>query len=246
MFILGDNGKIYVSLKHETDFTSFRTQRTITFRKSMVPRGVYMLKIKPIYSQSYVHLFLSTSPDFVSPMVLSINENLPTGNGSSRSRTQMHTFLNTNQVGIKPWVGAKRLRGNRIQVKWDPSPFNPHRMHYCIVVNTRRDYNSLCGATGDKYGVLPPDLRHLPIYPYYPEQKNPGLDSENAVVKTHPKGPDDDIFVGCIRRKTNYILTDLQEGRLYYFNVFVKDVETELSYPYVRTLLKYRTPKVLN
>jgi hypothetical protein len=114
------------------------------------------------------------------------------------------------------------------------------------VVNTRRDYTSLCGAQADKYGLLPPDLRQLPYY-YYRRNSTPPRDDlmevDNEVKSNSNKF--DDMLIGCLNKKTSYILTDLQEGRLYYFNVFLKDVITNLSYPYVRTTLKYKVPKVL-
>ena len=53
-----------------------------------------------------------------------------------------------------------------------------------------------------------------------------------------------DITIGCVNKKTNYIVHNLTEGKLYYFNVFIKDASTNLTYPYVRTTMKYRVPKV--
>jgi len=255
-----------VALKRSKVLETFRTQRTVSYNNARTQRGVYMLELRPLYSNSYVHLFLTTEPEYSDPFDVSLisSDGGGAGNDSDRDSSgpglHIHNFLNTNHVSPKPWVGVKKLRRQRIQVKWDPSPLNPHRMNYCIVINTRRDYASLCGATGDKFGFLPPDLRHLPIYPYYSEESQPGPleggqgEPEGGQGQTSSVGiggmiqgrtkSSDDIVVGCLRKRTNYILSNLHEGVLYYVNIFVKDVATGLSYPYVRTMLKYTTPTV--
>lgn len=33
------------------------------------------------------------------------------------------------------------------------SPIDPHITDYCLVVSSRRNYTSLCGARGDRYGA---------------------------------------------------------------------------------------------
>jgi hypothetical protein len=181
----------------------------------------------------------------------------------------------------KPRIWVKRLRGHRLQVKWDSSPINPHLMNYCIVVNTRRDYSSLCSASGERFGVLPPDLMHVAYYGPSSENNNVVMiDAENvkqfdekyfsndepshiqpAKSRNHlrhqrhkqrdaeafgrkTRATHDDIVIGCVNKKTNYILNNLHQGRLYYFNVFLRDLSTNVSYPYLRTTLKYETPKV--
>jgi len=157
-----------------------------------------------------------------------------------------------------PKIRTKRLTGNRLQVTWDTSPLNPHLMQYCIVINTRRDYPTLCGAKGERFGVLPPDLMHVSYY--YPEivlSDNLGASGDDSYYsfrkrRHHRQTMDQgkklhkDIIIGCVNKKTKYIVNDLEERRLYYLNVFVKDTSTNLTYPYVRTTLKYTVPKVMD
>lgn len=70
----------------------------------------------------------------------------------------------SSSLPSSPRIWAQRLRGNRLHVKWETSPVNPHLMNYCLVVNTRKDYSSLCSASGERFGVLPPDLMHVTYY----------------------------------------------------------------------------------
>jgi len=173
----------------------------------------------------------------------------------------------------KPRIWVKRLRGNRIQVKWDTSPINPHLMNYCIVLNTKRDFSSLCSATGERFGVLPPDLMHVAYYgsssesnigtmfdssysPYFEEKyyvNDQGISRRirhssriGPGSRKKTRAAQEDLVIGCVNKKTDYILSNLHSGRLYYFNVFIRDASTNVSYPYLRTTLKYELRKVIH
>ncbi|KAJ8866558.1 hypothetical protein PR048_032417 [Dryococelus australis] len=47
---------------------------------------------------------------------------------------------------------------------------DPHLTHYCLVVNTRRHYQSLCEARGEKDGVAPPPAPRAPGFNHALEQ----------------------------------------------------------------------------
>lgn len=292
---------------------TFRTQRTISFKDTHAKRGVYGLEMKALYKDSYVHIYatsFSDEPLRITPSLVSEpfdrSPYLPWSNVYDGLNPQSWTSstkqqkLSTMQSGgvvadfhssyvttSKPKIFVKRLRGNRLHVKWDTSPVNPHLMNYCIVVNTRRDYTSLCSASGERYGVLPPDLMHVVYYgssfdnnfgeengiwnepnKYFMEQAVPYANStrlghedyqrlshhqrhqrrirhDRNKIKRATSNTHKDIIIGCVGRKTNYILNNLYDGMLYYVNVFVRDSLTNISYPYVRTTTKYRIPKVI-
>lgn len=275
---------------------------------------MYGIEMKALYRDSYVHLYatsFSDEPLRITPSMTnqnydrshffpwsSIYDGLSPQPWTTASRYQK---LSNYQSGIvsdfhssyvsssRPKISVKRLRGNRLHVKWDTSPVNPHLMQYCIVVNTRRDYTSLCAASGERYGVLPPDLMHVVYYgsetytgeessvwneperylmdqavPYsnltmgpmnhheYRNSRNGHklrhsqhhLKYDKSKIKREAGYTHKDIIIGCVGKRTNYILNNLHDGMLYYVNVFVRDMLTNVSYPYVRTTTKYRLPKV--
>ncbi|ODM89023.1 Protein NDNF [Orchesella cincta] len=282
---------------------TFRTQRTISFKEHHSRRGVFGVEIRAIYRDSYVHLYATSFSD--EPLRLTptmVNEPydrssyFPWSNvydGLNPWSTNKDQKLSSFQSGVvsdfhsayvtssRPKISVKRLRGNRLHVKWDTSPVNPHLMNYCIVVNTRRDYTSLCAASGERYGVLPPDLMHVVYYGsetyfgeesssntwnepnrYFMDQAVPfsnstlGLRNNQQHLRHQHKLRHDrnkikratsythkDIIIGCVGKKTNYILNNLRDGMLYYVNVFVRDMSTNISYPFVRTTMKYRIPR---
>lgn len=289
-----------ISLKNSVIIETFRTQRLNTFRifKPIII-GIYMVEIRSLYADTFVQILMTTSSNnnnLMEPFSSAITNSLLFDSYSSSTTANKfisfnYNFITASQIFLNPQIKSQRLRGNRLHVKWDSSPLNPLFMEYCIVVNMRRDYSTLCEAQGDKYGILPPNLMDLPYYIYQsPEISissssessitcNPAITATNSledeessttfpssssssseeyindepklttkmpnqIFKTYYKDENDDFIIGCIGQRTNYILTDLKEGRLYYFNVFMRDLLTNLTYPYVRTTLKYRTPKV--
>lgn len=288
---------------------TFRTQRTVSFRDSTGKKGVYGIEMKALYKDSYVHLYATSFNDeplrvtpsgFTSPYDRSlylpwsnIYDGLNPISWTNTSRYQKLSNMHRNGGGgvvadfhsqyvtsNRPRIAVKRLRGNRLHVKWDTSPVNPHLMQYCLVVNTRRDYSSLCAASGERFGVLPPDLMHVVYYGSSGVESDFGDETvmwnngaastlimneagnnftgssshfhlhkhrhnhSRSKIKRATKHTRKDIIIGCIGRKTNYILHNLHDGMLYFVNVFVRDMMTNVSYPYVRTTTKYRLPRV--
>lgn len=50
------------------------------------------------------------------------------------------------------------------------SSVDPYLMHYCLVVNTRRYYSTLCEAQGERNGVSPPDTSNAAGFNFPREQ----------------------------------------------------------------------------
>ncbi|CAG7725785.1 unnamed protein product [Allacma fusca] len=196
---------------------SFRTDRSATFYDLKSRQGVYSVEIKPLYSDSYVHLYAFNGPEPI------------------RIPSNFIEISDINPGVPKPRISVRRLRGNRLHVKWEPSAWNPHLMK-----PPRYNYfNSYGHNEKDRMDVM---MDYPPQDP-----RNNRIDDQKRHYPTsfEQRERAKDIIIGCVNKKTNYILHSLQEGKLYYFNVFIKDSSTNLTYPYVRTTLKYRTPKHL-
>ncbi|PSN56010.1 hypothetical protein C0J52_13710 [Blattella germanica] len=124
-------------------------------------------------------------------------------------------------------------------------------MHYCLVVNTRRYYSTLCEAQGERNGVSPPDVSHAAGFNFPREQAEAHkseLASKAARLNASRLGRGsggaggqlhEDIVVGCVGRKTSFTVSNLEHGKVYHFNLFAVNKRTNLSFPYGRTTLKY-------
>lgn len=188
-----------------------------------------------------------TSSPFVQHVFTHVDLELvqkPKSNPKNPGFDATNTILHSNSSSPKPRLWAQRLSGHRLHLRWDVSPKNPHRAEYCIVVNTRRDYSSLCSASGERFGVLPPDLMHVTYYGSGHRHRHGHGEGQGHSQGQGQPGQGHDLVIGCTGKRTNYILDALEEGVLYYFNVFVRDTSTNVSLPYVATTLKYYTPKV--
>lgn len=119
--------------------------------------------MRPISTDSYVHLYATSSASGPSRLFFQESGGSHTNkNGDTfiqhmfthvemevlkekdvRSGAEKGAQINTNLAAQqlasssnKPRIWAQRLRGNRLHVRWDTSPVNPHLMQYCLVVNT--------------------------------------------------------------------------------------------------------------
>jgi hypothetical protein len=212
------------SNKTEPPLEEFRSNEMQTFSIETARPGLYILQVSPLERESYVKLYASLQPGGPYPLRL-----------SQRPRLRLQ----------------KRQRRKSLTVRWEPSPVDPYLMHYCLVVNTRRYYSTLCEAQGERNGVSPPDTSNAAGFNFPREQaeahKNElaskaarlnashlGRGSGGAGGKLH-----EDIVVGCVKKKTSYTLSDLEHGKVYHFNLFAVNKRTNLSIPYGRTTLKY-------
>ncbi|XP_068082626.1 protein NDNF [Anabrus simplex] len=202
----------------------FRGRETRTFTLNSARPGLYMVQVSPLERETYVHLYASLQP------------------GGPHPLTQPH----------RPKLRLqKRHRRKSLTVRWEQSTVDPHLMHYCLVVNTRRYYSTLCEARGERYGVIPPDASNRSGFNFPHEQMvvqklevAQKADRLNASRLGRGSGAGtgtihEDIVIGCVGRKTQYTLCDLEHGKVYHFNLFAVNKRTNLSFPYGSTTLKY-------
>ncbi|GFG38442.1 hypothetical protein Cfor_02476 [Coptotermes formosanus] len=212
------------SNKSEVPLEEFRSNEMQTFSTETARPGLYILQVSPLERESYVKLYASLQPGGPHPLRL-----------SQRPRLRLQ----------------KRQRRKRLTVRWEPSSVDPHLMHYCLVVNTRRYYSTLCEAQGERNGVSPPETSNTAGFNFPREQaeahKNE-LASKAARLNASRLGRGsggaggqlhEDIEVGCVGSKTSYTLSNLEHGKVYHFNLFAVNRRTNLSFPYGRTTLKY-------
>lgn len=204
----------------EQHLGEFRGRELRTLSLASARPGLYVVRVSPLERESYVHLYASQQPGGPSPLTI---------------RHKPHIKL------------QRRQRRKGLTVRWEPSAVDPHLMHYCLVVNPRRHYSTLCEARGERYGVTPP------------QSGSPGFNFPRDIVGAHKAGlankaarlnssrlgrgsgaeTHEDIVVGCVGRKTQYTLCHLQPGKVYHLNLFAVNRRTNLSFSYGSTTLKY-------
>nr|CAD7575777.1 unnamed protein product [Timema californicum] len=119
---------------------------------------------------------------------------------------------------------------------------DPHVMHYCLVVNTRRYYSTLCEAQGEKYGVTPPEVSLMSGFNFPREQAEAHKNELANKAGRLGRGSGEiheDIVVECVRGRTHHTLHNLEHGKVYHFNLFAVNRRTNLSFSYGNTTLKY-------
>uniref|UniRef100_A0A1B6CPL2 Protein NDNF n=1 Tax=Clastoptera arizonana TaxID=38151 RepID=A0A1B6CPL2_9HEMI len=111
---------------------------------------------------------------------------------------------------------------NKMTVRWKQSLIDPKEIQYCIVVNSVRDYACLCEVES---GLLGSD----------PAQDN-CLKDLNFMWSNHEGINDryshDDITIECFNKRLSFIAKHLEEGKTYFFNLFIIDRKKMLSVPY--------------
>ncbi|XP_063229069.1 protein NDNF [Bacillus rossius redtenbacheri] len=192
---------------------SNRGADTEVFAREHAPPGLYVLEVTPLERESYVQFYATEDPG--GPAALSVPH---------RARLRLR----------------RRGRRRQLAVSWEQSKVDPHVTQYCLAVNARRHYRSLCEARGEAQGVAPPP----------PAPRAPGFDPrlERAQARKSElaskaaragRGLKADLLVECVGRRTQYTLTQLEHGKVYHFDVFGVNRKTNLSFPYGRAALKY-------
>lgn len=117
-----------------------------------------------------------------------------------------------------------KIKRNRILISWKAS-LSGRPLEYCVTSNTRGNYNSLCSAEGDMHGGNP---FYSPVstgYTYHYGTKQ----LHNSLQEPAKHG----AAITCVGRKTWHMFKGLQRGIIYYFDVFVMDVDTNASSVYI-------------
>nr|CAD7205448.1 unnamed protein product [Timema douglasi] len=149
-----------------------------------------------------------------------------------------------SESGPNIWIQATPLSGHNTDVCPIPvdSSVDPHVMHYCLVVNTRRYYSTLCEAQGEKYGVTPPEVSLMSGFNFPREQAEAHKNELANKASRLGRGSGEiheDIVLECVRGRTHHTLHNLEHGKVYHFNLFAVNRRTNLSFSYGNTTLKY-------
>ncbi|XP_075230815.1 neuron derived neurotrophic factor nord [Lycorma delicatula] len=154
-----------------------------TFAVSQPRQGLYQLQVRALHRDTHLSLYASLQP------LSSIIPRQP------KIRLQ------------------KRQRKRKLTVRWEQSELDPFNMHYCVVINTVRDYKSLCEARNG--------MKSDSIHSFHEKLEN----FSHEPLQQH-------VVTSCVRKKTSYTIDKLETGKKYYFNVFVINKKTNLSLPY--------------
>ncbi|GLV39504.1 nord [Carabus blaptoides fortunei] len=126
-----------------------------------------------------------------------------------------------------------RQRRKQLAVRWNQSLVDPHVTNYCLVISQKRNYSSLCEALEDRFGIFPPEVN----LPDLIKPKTKSLEKENIWDKS--KGSKKDPMINCVGSQTQYTLNNLEHGKVYHFNLFATNLQSNLSYPYGSAVLRF-------
>ncbi|XP_067122804.1 LOW QUALITY PROTEIN: protein NDNF-like [Centruroides vittatus] len=176
-------------------------------RNSSSTSGLYMLEITAKIRDTSVLIYLSTS-----------------------NMTSVYPKLPNN-----PSLDVLKVRRNRILLSWLPSPSETEgkKIEYCISVNPRMNYPTLCSLNSDLTGDYPAPLPPSTGFGFWWEKNaKKRLMTRTKEIK---KNVDlkNDITYTCLGRKTWHMVQNLEEGRTYYFDVFAVDPSTNFSSSYI-------------
>ncbi|KAJ8948633.1 hypothetical protein NQ318_022699 [Aromia moschata] len=156
--------------------------------------------------------------------------------------TYVHVYISTEQGGPQALQNShhhrlrlqKRQRRKKLTIRWEASLVDPQGTDYCLTVNTKKNYKSLCSVYSDKFGVQPPTP---PRYPAVASQTmiswQPHADKGNNFQKTHFP------LIICVGRKTQYTVSNLKQGQIYFFDLFATNRQSNLTYPFGSTSTKF-------
>ena len=205
---------------------TLRGQIAETLRLDYPRLGIYTLEITSLKTDSYVSILTASLPD------VDRFPELPRDNRVKEIGKTLKSFT----------------------VEWDPSPDEQHlgdATDYCIAVNRKRSFKTLCSVlahyNGDPKPTLPPGNGFGFSKDLYKRQ----LLKQNAKpIKAAKKGS---IFFQCIGKNTKATFEKVKTRRGYYVDVFVRNRLSDGTYrtkryngTYIKTKRKHVYPKLKN
>ncbi|XP_009904391.2 protein NDNF [Dryobates pubescens] len=179
---------------------------------------------------------------------------------STERDTHITVYLTTDttsghlypELPMDPRIDVIGIGHTTVTLTWKNSPsVLQHRenIHYCLLVNEKHNYKSLCAAetairsSGMK---LPPALA-LSLSPYLlePQQVMILSNSELSIINKVSSG---EVRQICMGTKNTYTVPNLSPSTQYYFDVFVVNLLTNASAAYTGTFartLEEPVPKVM-
>ncbi|XP_018323989.1 protein NDNF-like [Agrilus planipennis] len=164
------------------------TMDTDTFELESSFQTVYSFEIVAVNEDTFVHVYLSTEPG--GPQAIKTSQNL----------------------GMKL---TRRQRRKQLTISWEPSLVDPQSTVYCVVVNTKKHYRTLCSAQGEKYGF---------------STQKPTPASQTLISWIEPEKHANDLAINCVGHHTHYTAKNMVEGLKYYFDLFAVNQQSNLTY----------------
>ncbi|KAH3869359.1 protein NDNF-like [Dreissena polymorpha] len=205
---------------------TFRGETAETLRLDLPREGIYTIEITSLNSDSYVQIFVSSSPDI---------ERFPDLPADTRVRE----------------IDKKK---DSFTVEWESSPDEQHfgdSLEYCIAVNRRRSFKTLCSVESHRNGDPKPTLPPGNGFGFSTDIYKKRLLKQNAQpIQAQRKGS---IFLKCIGQNRKATFEKVKTRYGYYVDVFVKHTLTDGRYrsrqyvgTYVKTNRKRKFPKLKN
>ncbi|KAM4703505.1 protein NDNF-like [Rhinophrynus dorsalis] len=141
-----------------------------------------------------------------------------------------------------PRIDVTAINHNSVHLIWKPSPSalkKTENIEYCLLVNEKHNYKSLCAAdtsvrsVGEKW----PKISTLPVSQYLDEHQRFMLLSKRE-SNTINKSNNIHVRQICIGNKNTYRVANLTANTQYYFDVFVVNLLTNASAAYTGTFAK--------
>ena len=184
---------------------TFHGELAETLRLDSPQAGIYVVEITSLKSDSYVKIFATTSPDI---------DRFP----------ELPTDSNVKSIDSK---------SDAIYVSWNSSPDERHYgddIEYCIAINRKRNYRTLCSLRAHLEGDVKPTLPPNSGFGFKSEAYKKRYIRQRAnPIKAEKKGS---ILFKCIGRNTSSVVRKLKEGRRYFIDVFVRNKRTKRSSQY--------------
>lgn len=197
---------------------TFHGELAETLRLDSPQLGIYVVEITSLRSDSYVKIFATTSPD------IERFPELPTDTNIKSIETDSNTLL----------------------VSWNSSPDERHYgddIEYCIAINRKRNYRTLCSLRAHLEGDVKPTLPPHSGFGFKSEAyKKRYIRQKANPIKAEKKGS---ILFKCIGRNTSSIIRKLKQGRRYYVDVFVRNRSTQKASQYTGVTVQTRRSKKL-
>lgn len=176
-----------------------------TLRIDTPVEGIYTVDITSIKTESYVKIFATTSPDVDRFPELPLDNHVKVVEKSAKSFT----------------------------VAWNPSPDERHfgeDIEYCVAVNKKRSYKTLCSVlshlNGDPKPTLPPNYGFGFSTDVFRKKV---IKQKARPIKPAKKGS---IFFKCVGRDKKLTYDKVKDGNGYYVDVYVKNKQSEKSRQY--------------
>ncbi|XP_030060756.1 protein NDNF isoform X2 [Microcaecilia unicolor] len=146
------------------------------------------------------------------------------------------------ELPLDPRIDIIGTGHTTITLTWQPSPsilYHKENIHYCLLVNQRHNYKSLCAAeTAFRYSEgkeTTPLASSLFPYVLDPQLVMIGSSKALSIINT---ANNEDVRQICVGPKNTYTVSSLSPNTQYYFDVFVVNLVTNSSAAYTGTFAK--------